>query len=66
MADMAKLKAIMDWIYEKDPNIGIGEVAAEHDVIYLSIPDGVTDRELKEKGEELGFGIEYDSIRIFT
>lgn len=68
MANMKKLKAIIDWIYEKDPENGIGEIATKHDMIYLSIPNGVTGGELEEKGKgkELGFSIEYNSIRIFT
>lgn len=64
MPKLGQIKKAIDWIFEKDLAAADEWMSAEHDEIFLPIPDGVTEEELKQKGEELGFTIQEDSIHF--
>ncbi|MNB85415.1 hypothetical protein D3C75_323270 [compost metagenome] len=60
---------IIKYITEKDPELLKDDsvwMNAEHDTIFLPIPDGVSREELDKKGEELHFSIDEDSIVVYV
>ncbi|MNJ90577.1 hypothetical protein D3C87_81910 [compost metagenome] len=67
MSNLLNLSKFINYVLEKHPDLAETDFAADHEIIYLAMPD--SDEEVKhliKKGEELGLVIseEQDSLSI--
>lgn len=69
MATLMGLKKFIDYVLEKYPEFAEDSVAADHEKIYMSIPDSEEEfNHLVEKAKEFGLFVseEEDSLIIFV
>ena len=65
MAKVSRVKKIIDFIAEKNPELLEEEMNVGHDIMYLPIPTDCTQEELNQLLTECGAFIDEDSITLF-